>query len=62
MPYQNNQDNIYQVDTFILAKEAPTVKLQIKKYLHRIYYCAIVDNENAKHKAYFERELIAPGE
>ena len=62
MPYQSNEDNTYEVGAFILAKEAPTVKLQIKKYYQRIYYCAIVGNESAKQKAYFERELLPPGE
>jgi len=60
MPYQNNEDNIYQVGTIIIARESPTVRLEIKKYLQRIYYCAIVGDEAAKQKAYFERELIAP--
>ena len=62
MDSQNNADNIYEVGSIILAKEAPTVKLQIKKYFQHIYYCAIVGNESAKHKVYFERELIAPGD
>ena len=61
MPYQTNEDNIFQVGTFIVAKEAPAVKLEIKKYFQRIYYCAIVGNESAKQKVYFERELISPG-
>jgi hypothetical protein len=60
MPYQNNEDNIYQVGTLIFARESPTVRLEIKKYRQRIYYCAIVGDESAKQKAYFERELIAP--
>ena len=60
MPYQNNEDNIYQVGTIIIARESPTVKLQIKMYLQRIYYCAIVGDESAKQKAYFERELVLP--
>lgn len=60
MPYQTNGDNIYQVGTVIFAKEAPTIKLQIKKYYQRIYYCAIIGDESAKDKVYFERELIPP--
>lgn len=60
MAYQTNEDNIFRVGTIILAKEAPAVKLQIKNYYQRIYYCAIVGNESAKQKVYFERELIAP--
>ena len=62
MPYQTNGDNIYEVGTIILAKEAPTVKLEIKKYYQRIYYCSIVGDTSAKQKVYFERELIAPGQ
>ena len=62
MPYQNNDDNIYQVGTIIQAKESPDVNLEIKKYYQRIYYCAIVGNDAAKQKAYFERELITPEE
>jgi hypothetical protein len=46
----------------LLAKEAPTVALQITKYHQRIYYCAIVGDESAKQKVYFERELIALAE
>ena len=61
MPIQINDDNIYKVGTIILAKEAPTVKLEIKRYLQRIYYCSVVGEETSKQKVYFERELIAPG-
>jgi hypothetical protein len=61
MSYHTNDDNIYSVGTIITAKDAPTVKLEITKYYQRIYYCAIVGNETAKQKVYFEKELIAPG-
>lgn len=60
MSYQTNEDNIYAVGTFITAREAPAVKLEITKYYQRIYYCSVVGNETAKLKAYFERELVAP--
>jgi hypothetical protein len=60
MSYRTNEDNIYAVGTIVTAKEAPTVKLEIKKYYQRIYYCSVVDNEVPKQKAYFERDLIAP--
>jgi hypothetical protein len=55
-----NNDNRYAIGSTITAKEAPLVKLEIKNYLQRIYYCSIVGNETAKHKAYFERELTPP--
>ncbi len=60
MSYQTNEDNIYAVGSFINAKEAPTIKLQIARYYQRIYYCSVVGADTAKLKAYFERELIAP--
>lgn len=60
MSYQTNEDNIYAVGSFINAREAPTVKLQITKYYQRIYYCTVVGNDTARLKVYFERELIAP--
>lgn len=61
MPYQNNDDNIYPVGTIIRATEAPTVRLEIRKYLQRIYYCVVPGDQSGAQKAYFERELIPPG-
>lgn len=60
MGFQTNEDNAYEVGSFINAIEAPTVKLQITRYYQRIYYCSVVGNDAAKLKVYFERELIAP--
>ena len=60
MSYQAKEDNIYAVGTFITAKEAPVVTLEIPRYYQRIYYCSIVDNDTDKLKAYLGRELIAP--
>lgn len=60
MAFRNNKDNIYAIDAFVMAKEAPTVRLQIKKYYNRIYYCAVVGRESEKQKVYFERELVSP--
>jgi hypothetical protein len=53
-----NNDNIYKVGTFITAKEFPARKLHITAYMQRIYYCATVDQPEAKQLVYFERELI----
>jgi hypothetical protein len=60
MSYRTNEDNVYMVGTMIMAKEAPTVKLEIQKYYQRIYYCSIIGDDASKQKAYFERDLIAP--
>lgn len=45
---------------FITAKENPSLRLKIKKYYQRIYYCEVVGDEQRKQLAYFERELISP--
>lgn len=58
MTFQTNEDNAYEVGSFINVIEAPTVKLQITRYYQRIYYCSVVGNDAAKLKVYFERELI----
>jgi len=60
MSYQTNTGNIYPEKSFITAKEAPTVQLKIVAYKQRIYYCAVVGDEEGKQLAYFERELIPP--
>lgn len=60
MSYRTNSDNIYAEGSFITAKENPSLKLIIMKYYQRIYYCAVVGNEDRKQLAYFERELISP--
>jgi hypothetical protein len=53
-------DNIYQEGTIVSAKVDPTLKLIIKKYCQRIYYCSVVDHPEQNKFAYFERELIPP--
>jgi hypothetical protein len=60
MSYQTNTDNIYPEGSIITAKEAPTVQLKIVAYRQRIYYCAVVGDEERKQLAYFERELVSP--
>lgn len=55
-----SKDNIYPTGTLIKAKVNPALPLIIHKYYQRIYYCAVVDDPDHKHFAYFERELIPP--
>ena len=55
-----NNDNLYPENSFIRAKVAPEIPLVIVKYLHQIYYCAVVDEPDRKQLVYFERELINP--
>ena len=58
MSYRTNSDNIYAEGTPITAKEHPALNLKIMKYYQRIYYCAVVGDEDRKQLAYFERELV----
>ena len=58
MSYRTNSDNIFAVGILIAAKEHPSLELKIMKYYQRIYYCAVVGDEDRKQLAYFERELV----
>ena len=60
MSYKTNSDNIYAEGTLITAKVDPSLKLKIMKYYQRTYYCEVVGDEDRKHFAYFERELVQP--
>jgi hypothetical protein len=60
MSYRTNTDNIYPEGSLITANENPARQLKIVKYYQRIYYCAVVGEEDTKQLAYFERELRAP--
>jgi hypothetical protein len=62
MSYQTNTDNIYPEGILITAKENASLQLKIINYKQRIYYCAVVGDEERKQLAYFERELIPPSE
>lgn len=53
-------DNIYQEGSYITAKNDPSRKLIIKRYIKRIYYCNVVGDPTEKLLVFFERELIAP--
>jgi hypothetical protein len=57
-----NNDNKYPLGSFVYAKAFPNQKLVIDAYKQRIYYCAVVDHPEIRQFAYFERELVPPGE
>jgi hypothetical protein len=60
MKYSENSDNKYPTGMSIFAKDSPKVKLIIDSYQQRIYYCATANHPEAKHLAYYERELVDP--
>lgn len=61
MSYRVNSDNIYAEGTQISAKVNPSLKLKIMNYRKRIYYCTVIGDEDGKQFAYYERELVPPG-
>lgn len=50
-------DNKYKAGETVFAKESPTIPLIIRRYVHRIYYCKIVDDPENAESVYYEREL-----
>jgi hypothetical protein len=51
-------ENLYKEGDIVCAKENPTLKLVIRRYVDRIYYCKVQADSTAKELVYFERELI----
>lgn len=53
-----NNDNVYRTGTTIYARVNPDIRLFIREYKARIYYCNVVGAEGGAVLTYFERELI----
>jgi len=51
-------ENKYGEGQTVYAKENPALKLLIRRYVERIYYCSIKDEPGRKELVYFERELV----
>ena len=60
MSNEDIMDSFYKEGALITAKENPTLQLKITKYYQRIYYCAVVGDEQRKQLVYFQHELIPP--
>jgi len=52
-------ENKFQEGEIVCAKTNPRLKLIIRRYLKRIYYCRVQGAPEQKEQVYFERELIA---
>lgn len=50
--------NKYNPGDVVFAKVDPTLKLVIRRYIDRIYYCKIQQDPERKELVYFERELV----
>ncbi len=51
-------ENKYKEGEVVCAKVNPTLKLVIRRYVDRIYYCKIQVDPTLKELVYFERELM----
>lgn len=51
-------DNKYQIGDTVYAKSNPKIKLTVRRYIRRIYYCTVAENPAAKDQVLFEREII----
>jgi hypothetical protein len=52
-------ENTYQEGEIVFAKTNPGLKLKIRRYVRRIYYCRVLGAPEQKEQVYFERELMA---
>ena len=52
-------ENKYKKDEVVYERIRPALKLVIRRYVDRIYYCMVQENPTRKELVYFERELMA---
>jgi hypothetical protein len=53
----DSTENKYKEGETVFAKVNPELKLIIRRYVDRIYYCKVLDEPERKELVYFEREL-----
>lgn len=54
-----DMENKYKEGQVVHAKVNPALKLVIRRYVDRIYYCKVQDDLTRKELVYFEREIEA---
>lgn len=52
-------ENKYREGQVVYAKVDPGLKLVIRRYVDRIYYCKVQNDPTRKELVYFEREIEA---
>jgi hypothetical protein len=50
-------ENIYPEGSVVYAKVDPATKLEVRRFVKRIYYCTAVKGAIQKDLVYYEREL-----
>ncbi len=58
--FKPSLDNKFKEGEVVYAKECPSIPLIIRRYVHRVYYCKIVDAPEDDELVYYERELVEP--
>jgi hypothetical protein len=53
-------ENKYKEGDTVIARINPEVKLVVRRYVDRIYYCRIKGANDNHDLVYFERELTIP--
>lgn len=51
-------DNTYTAGDIVYPRTNPTLRLIVRRYVDRIYYCRVKDDSDRKELVYFERELL----
>lgn len=52
------KENRYKEGEIVYAKLFPEVKLVIRRYVDRVYYCQVEAQREQKERVYYDRELI----
>ncbi|MDI9340942.1 MAG: hypothetical protein QM534_10275 [Sediminibacterium sp.] len=50
-------ENKFKVGAYVYAINNPAIKLIIRRYVDKIYYCRIDNSPESKDLVYFEREI-----
>ena len=51
--------NIFPEGSVVYPKVNPTLKLVVRRYVKRVYYCTIQETHSQKDLVFFERELMS---
>lgn len=55
---EEEKENKYDIGDIVYAKANPDVKLVVKRYIRRVYYCQLPEELGRKDIPLYERELV----
>lgn len=56
------RENRFEAGDTVYAKVNPDVRLVVRRYVDRIYYCRFPDEPDRKEVVFFQRELMGKDE